>query len=212
MRKIFLLILMLSLNFISISALALPPGSYQNSCQNCSMVFNTLSCMCNNDQQFPNLSILQNAQRCRYVTNQNGQLRCHQGGENPLPSGSYQQTCRACHIDYNGNLQCQCSGINGMGPNWFQTTLSNPYNCNGISNQNGNLTCGDNNYNNNSFPPGNYMRTCHSCQMNGGMLSCQCQRRDGSWMFTRMFNTYRCDYVQNDNGQLGCPMQTRRMR
>ncbi len=207
MRRIPILIIMLSLIFISIPAWALPPGSYQNTCQNCTMIFNTLSCTCMTNQQFPNLSILPDVQRCRYVTNENGRLRCHQGG-NPLPPGSYQQTCRTCHIDFNGNLQCQCQDMN---QNWFWTSLNDPYNCNGISNQNGNLTCGNNN-NNNNFPPGNYMQTCRGCNMNGAMLSCECQRRDGSWTFTRMFNTYRCDYVQNDNGQLGCPMQGMKRR
>jgi hypothetical protein len=187
---------------------ALPPGSYLDSCQNCTQVFNSLTCSCRNNQQFPVMSTLWNFNRCDYITNEDGQLTCHHSRGNPLPPGSYQQSCHYCHTDYSGNLICMCPTYYGS---MQRTTLYNAYQCsengNDILNQNGRLICTSaNHYNPNYLPPGRYLNMCSNCYVNGNDLTCNCAGQYGvPPQTTTLQNGAFCHNVQVVNGQLICP-------
>ena len=55
-------------------------------------------------------------------------------------------------------------------------------------------------------PRGSYARTCRACQVAGPSISCQCQRRDGSWGLARAGNYRACPgaSLTNNNGNLVC--------
>ena len=55
-------------------------------------------------------------------------------------------------------------------------------------------------------PRGSYARTCRACQVAGPSVTCQCQRRDGSWGLARAGNYRACPggSLANINGNLVC--------
>lgn len=211
MKYIRLLLTLSCLLFAKI-VFALPPGSYLQSCNSCSETFNTLTCRCSDYQGYSVISSLWNANSCFYVTSDSlGHLECHHRG-NPLPPGSYQNTCQACHMDPWGNLHCLCHTRDHR---LVPSVYPNARNCGlslGITNQNGQLTCGQPYVP--PYPPvfampnGNYQSTCHNCYMNGPDLSCTCQRRQWG-LFERSYlpQAASCNFVENIDGQLRCTMQ-----
>lgn len=182
---------------------AMPAGSYLSTCYRCNQFFNSLSCSCLNRQQIPVWSTLNNVSRCNFVSNEDGHLVCHQLG-NPLPPGSYQSTCHFCHIDPIGNLQCQCLNRNQF---VIRSSLYNGVNCPWVVNDNGHLICSQQSYGPQTYlPNGNYGSTCQSCRMRGNALFCSCQKANGAWGPTSLFNAAQCGFVENYNGQLICTM------
>lgn len=143
MKKTILIFLLAILSINVVNAL---PGSYWKTCHACHLDSrNTLVCRCLDRQGYPVTSALHRARACDNIKNVNGNLTCiqwhhrpqHHRGLKPLPRGSYLQTCHACtHL---GNvLSCVCKDRNGFGHN---TVLTNPGQCRGIKNVNGNLIC-----------------------------------------------------------------------
>ena len=54
----------------------LPPGNYRQTCNACTMMGHELNCMCQDRQGFPVNSSKYIPNRCNYVQNFNGHLRC----------------------------------------------------------------------------------------------------------------------------------------
>lgn len=54
-------------------------------------------------------------------------------------------------------------------------------------------------------PSGSYERTCSNIRFDGDTLRARCQRRDGSWNYSRLRHADRCDgRINNRNGDLEC--------
>ncbi len=205
-RLLFLIVLF----FYSQISLALPPGSYLDTCRQCTQVFNTLTCSCQTKQQYWIVSSLWNINRCDYISNENGQLTCHHSQGNPLPPGTYQNSCQMCHMDYSGNLVCMC-------PNYYgsmqRSVLFNAYRCNqygnSVQNQNGNLICVSA-YHPQYLPSGPYLNICSNCYIHGNDLTCNCAGQYGVPPQTSTLqNGAFCRNVQVINGQLVCPFGMR---
>jgi hypothetical protein len=212
MKSVCRLVLLLVLTSVAFMAYALPGGSYLQTCNNCSLSrastgFLNLSCTCQDRNHNSVFSVLSNISQCTYVVNNNGQLYCQQSTTsplttNPLPPGSYMQTCQSCQFDGN-QLSCQC-----MNKNQYQqpTSLYNAGQCSWIVNNNGYLQCGNQN-NSQGLPPGSYSQTCQSCQFDGNQLSCQCMNKNQYQQPTSLYNAGQCGWIVNNNGYLYCQYQ-----
>ena len=55
-----------------------------------------------------------------------------------------------------------------------------------------------------NFPPGNYQETCHMCTMFNNDLSCICNDKNSFSYNTTIYIPYRCNFIDNINGQLRC--------
>lgn len=126
----------------------LPPGNYQDTCQNCHINGHRLHCDCQNRNQMLISTALSNAWACRDIQNRDGRLSCTSRShyhpyrprphkEHRLPAGNYRQSCDSCSMRY-GELSCVCKDRNN---NPVRTDLSNPRQCGRIENDNGNLVC-----------------------------------------------------------------------
>lgn len=116
----------------------IPPGSYQNSCDNIRARDGELSARCQMmDGQWRGSSLYY--RDCyQDITNQNGRLTCgRRHHHNMLPGGSYKDTCR--DISINGEiLSAECQRRDGT---WRWTSL-NVEDCYGrVENENGRLEC-----------------------------------------------------------------------
>lgn len=196
-------LVLISATFI---AYALPPGSYLQTCQRCSVsttiTGSNLYCTCQDSNQNPTFSVLNNVSQCGYVVNNNGQLYCQQQTNGSLPPGSYLQTCQSCQL--NGNqLSCQCLTNNQYRQS---TSLFNASNCSWVVNNNGQLYCQQ--QATSALPPGSYLQTCQSCQLNGNQLSCQCLTKNQYRQPTSLFNATNCSWIINNNGYLQCSNQS----
>ena len=107
------------------------------------------------------------------------------------PAGSYQDTCQNISMD-GRTLQATCKRFDGS---MNRTNLPYANSCVGtVSNVNGVLAC--------TGPTGSYAQTCHDAQVEDGVLSATCQRRDGSWTRTHVrFQGFQHP-VTNCDGQL----------
>ncbi|HVW99597.1 MAG TPA: CVNH domain-containing protein [Candidatus Babeliaceae bacterium] len=96
MKKILLPMLLISgISYISADD-ALPAGSYQQSCKNCTLKGNTLKCECqltDKPEKFHKTSLKMDKQDP--IVNYNGNLMYSE----TLPEGSYQQSCNNCVFD-----------------------------------------------------------------------------------------------------------------
>lgn len=108
-----------------------------------------------------------------------------------VPSGSYTETCSNIQMD-GRTLQANCKRFDGS---MNKTELPFANSCVGtISNVNGVLAC--------TGPTGSYAQTCHDAQVEDGVLSATCQRRDGSWTRSHVrFQGFQHP-VTNCDGQL----------
>lgn len=128
------------------------------------------------------------------------------------------------------SLICHCQDANGFDR---RTAIRRPYHCSFIENINGQLECtGERSrrafpagecfgphypvphpvpgprYHHRpvsgpNLPPGNYLRSCRACSVNGQELSCECQRANGKWVTSRFIG--RCNGgISNQNGSLVC--------
>jgi len=121
----------------------LPYGDYQQTCRNIRNNGYRLEATCqkrNGDWRSTSLYY----RDCRSsIVNDNGRLRCSNGGEGDhwrgrVPSGPYEQTCRNIRVDGN-QLNATCQKRNG---DWRNTSLSNFNYCRSqIENENGHLRC-----------------------------------------------------------------------
>jgi hypothetical protein len=123
----------------------LPRGSYQRTCPEASVYRGRLTAVCQRrDGQFQQ-STLADVDRCvGDIANTGGRLRCNYGPgrpggpAQPLPGGSYQQSCS--NIGLSGNtLVATCRTMKGR---MQRTSLANVGRCVGdIGNNNGQLNC-----------------------------------------------------------------------
>jgi hypothetical protein len=125
------------------------------------------------------------------------------------PSGSYQSTCRRIQFDCE-LLTASCQRRDGS---WRNTYLDNADDCDAnIANNNGQLECGygwgHDRWGEGRWggaPRGSYRDTCTNVRMDGYTLRATCQRRDGSWKYTQLDDSFDCDgRIQNWNGNLTC--------
>lgn len=119
-----------------------PPGSYQESCQNERVDGGDLLADCADRNGRMRHSELQNFQRCRDdINNDNGVLRCgdNEGADDgyAVPSGTWRASCRDYRVTRN-ILVAECRDRRGR---WVDTSVD-LRNCRlGVSNVNGNLVC-----------------------------------------------------------------------
>jgi hypothetical protein len=123
----------------------LPYGSYRQTCQNIRLDGNMLKARCQKiDGGWRNTSL--DYRGCGgQVINDNGNLRCGQGGRPPytggyggLPPGNYQRTCENMRMEGN-KLMGYCRKVDG---GWRNTSLNNVNQCKTqIVNDDGNLRC-----------------------------------------------------------------------
>jgi hypothetical protein len=60
------------------------------------------------------------------------------------------------------------------------------------------------------LPAGNYKASCHRCSWNvRNVLRCTCQTANGFYRRTAIKVGRRCDYIQNENGNLTCTSRAR---
>lgn len=118
-----------------------------------------------------------------------------------LPSGSYQASCRNMSATSPpAVLTGECKNTGGK---WVATRLAAFDHCRiGIANFDGNLTCQA------SPPPdGSYLQSCRFVAVDdGGRLSAECKRRDGSWTGTfLLLGQQKCTTpISNYDGILRC--------
>ena len=118
-------------------------------------------------------------------------------GAEPLPPGSYRNSCKDCYVD-NGRLNCRCKAGGGK---WFNTSIKY-YRCNGdISNQEGQLVCGGGGR---DLPQGSWRDSCRRGRMKGNTLLAECKNSHGDWVQSWL-DVSRCrGQVGNDDGRLVC--------
>jgi hypothetical protein len=153
------------------------------------------------------------------IINDDGYLRCTQGGgvygrppgggwQGGIPPGDYKLTCRDIRNDGNV-LKANCQKVDG---GWRSTSLDTRSCRNQIVNEDGRLRCaagGGHGYGpggwQGGIPPGDYRLTCENIRVNGQRLDASCQKTDGSWRNTSLENFSRCgDRISNVDGRLRC--------
>ena len=114
-----------------------PPGSYTQTCNGVRVDGDTLRAKCQtSDGQWLDASL--DYGRCvGDIVNDEGHLDCTRGAGPNVPPGSYSQTCRKIYMRGN-SLRAQCETVDHR---WVWSQLDGWNNCNGISNQNGQLSC-----------------------------------------------------------------------
>ena len=116
-RKIMVTLLATSLLAIASPALALPGGSYLDSCINCRIEGTILHCWCKGSSE---PSVLDMAScRSNDVANFAGKLTCMDQKGTNLPPGSYIQSCRECYVKDN-RLHCLCRRAAGE---WIKAAI-----------------------------------------------------------------------------------------
>jgi len=176
-----------------------PPGNYKDSCEDLIKIGHMLEAKCRKmDGSWQNTALYFGS--CNGpIHNDDGNLTCNQGGNNRVPTGSYQQTCS--DINTRGDeLWARCQMQDGE---WRESSLDYRNCYQDITNQNGRLVCGRRHHNN-MLPRGSYKETCRDLGMNGDILSAECQRRDGSWRWTSLDVGDCYAEVINQNGRLEC--------
>jgi hypothetical protein len=177
---------------------ALPPGSYQRSCQQIFVTGNTLEAVCKSRGGSSIGSSLANFQTCvGEIYNVDGFLTCVHGQGN-LPAGDYRGTCR--DLSWNGSvLAGTCKSRRGA---WGPTSLNDVGKCRGeINNIDGFLTCakGDDNP-----PQGSYRQTCRNFVLAKGVLNASCLSRQGQWAASHLSYRGCIGDISNHDGVLTC--------
>ncbi len=202
----------------------LPRGDYAQTCRSIHMDGDRLVAECQKRDGGWRRSSLEDAYRCRgEIANIDGTLTCGQGDgrdgrgdwRNGLPPGDYVQTCRNIRMD-GDRLEAECQERDG---DWRRSSINDVDDCRGpIVNDNGHLTCSQrgNGYGNgngndyhfgwrNGVPSGNYVQSCRNIRAKGYALAAECQKRDGGWRNTSLYNFDQCSgAIANDDGHLVC--------
>lgn len=185
---------------------ALPPGSWQQSCRDFEISGRTLSAECRDRGGRYRYSEL-DLRGCREpVSNQNGQLTCGEGER--LPPGGWRQSCHNAAL--NGTiLGAECLDRGGR---YRYSELDLRYCREPVSNQNGYLTCGEDEVEDeeddyggdDDLPSGSWINSCRNYSMNGGVLQAECRNHSGQWRLT-VLDTRNCSQpVANLDGVLTC--------
>jgi hypothetical protein len=195
-----------------------PPGSYQRTCSDIAVTWNTLSASCRTRWGNWNYTTLRNYRDCDGdIANRDGRLECvgdtNDDDQNDddyggwLPMGSYRSSCRNITIE-NGTLIAECRDNYGR---WRYTELAGYRSCRDIANSNGMLRCrrdyddGDEDgYDDGRLPGGSWRATCRNGRVYGNVLYATCRDRYGNWQASTLDLRY-CRYnVSNENGRLVC--------
>lgn len=114
-----------------------PPGSYTQTCNGVRVDGDTLRAKCQtSDGRWLDASL--DYSRCvGDIVNDEGHLDCTRGAGRNVPPGSYSQTCRQIYVR-GDSLRAQCETVEHR---WVWSQLDGWDGCNGISNQNGQLSC-----------------------------------------------------------------------
>jgi hypothetical protein len=124
----------------------------------------------------------------------------------PLPSGSYQQTCDSISVN-NTTLRARCQASDG---DWSFSQLSDADECDGdISNDDGNLSCvrerDRDGRGSDRIPAGSYQDSCQQERAMNGDLAAVCADRNGRMQQARLQDYADCrGDIGNDNGALRC--------
>lgn len=116
---------------------------------------------------------------------------------NPLPNGTYQNSCRVCHIS-GPFMVCNCQTEQGA---WIGTKIDLSNGCQSVVNVNGRLQC-QSSYS--YLPRGDYKNSCSNCRMKGNYLSCYCRNNYGAVVPAGTYVYRNCHSVRNFNGRLVC--------
>jgi Beta/Gamma crystallin/CVNH domain len=192
-----------------------PPGSYQSSCDNVSVIDDTLRARCETEDGNWMNSRLNDYSECDGdISNIDGRLSCTRADDDPgdgpdddrgdrVPRGSYQQTCQNERVE-SGDLIADCADRNGR---LRHSELANHRFCRGdIANDNGILSClrnndGDDDY---TVPTGSWRATCRDHRVSRNVLFAECRDRFGRWVETSVDLRGCRQGVANVNGRLVC--------
>lgn len=122
------------------------------------------------------------------------------------PEGSYLDSCRDVQLYHprqpDGLLLAECRNNRGQ---WAISSLRYRT-CRGdIVNDNGNLTCGDEDVGGDNLPPGNWRATCRNAYFQAPFLYAECRDTSGRWQQTELnLNSCRQSPIANDDGTLVC--------
>ncbi len=172
------------------SAQSIPPGSYQQSCQNIRVRGDQLTARCTNAQGTWIRSTLAFGGCRGDIGNSNGQLTCNNNGYgngrwNNNGNGRWNNNGRGHDRDRDRDNNGNNGGYNNGGYN------------NGGYNNGG--------YNNRGVPGGSYQSSCTNIQRNGSTLTATCTAPNGSNVTTSI-NAAQCrgGDIANVNGRLAC--------
>lgn len=178
-----------------------PPGNYKKTCTDLLKIGHMLEAKCQKKDGTWQSTVLFYGRCDGPIHNDDGQLTCKMngGGGNWLPPGNYKETCRNMRV--NGDrLNAECQRREGS---WRFTSIEYDECYSDITNQNGQLTCGQRHHHN-MLPKGSYRKTCQDISINGDVLDAQCQKRDGSWRWTSIDFGDCYGEIVNENGRLVC--------
>jgi hypothetical protein len=173
---------------------ALPPGTYKQSCNSCSVSGSNLTAQCNQIKgtynQFYNT--LNNYGACRStIENFDGYLTCEKG-DAPAPAGSYKNSCRDIDVE-KGQLYAKCRNAAG---DWKEASVKITTCNQSVYNSDGALGC--------TLPYGTYQRTCqHPTVTPAGILTADCRSKSGALVRSSVSVSCRGD-LNNNDGRLGC--------
>jgi len=193
----------------------IPNGSYTQSCQDIRIDGDDLKARCQTvDGNWHNAK-LDDYQNCHGdLVNENGKLRCVNGGFVPGYVGGYRgpigavgtpytQTCKDIK-SHGDELEARCKNSSG---DWQNTSLHDYRKCHGqIVNQDGALRCvaapvsvaG-------GAPAGSYAQSCQEIRVNGDDLEARCPTNGGGWRNAKLDEFQRCrSDIINDDGHLRC--------
>lgn len=127
-----------------IHAKALPRGSYQKTCRQCTFDGRNLKCQCRTSNRMAWLpTTLLNTYRCNVnIANEDGTLKCRTRKSrhtSTIPTGSYLASCSKCFFEKKSILGCYCKNPESRHLNYSR--LFHPHRCMDIENIGGRLTC-----------------------------------------------------------------------
>jgi hypothetical protein len=201
------------------NAQSVPPGSYQQTCNNIDFRNDVLAANCQDSSGHWQSALLRDVQGCRSdIINDDGSLRCSRGvaagypGENHagLPGGVYTQSCQDIRI-HGDDLEARCPTASG---DWKNAKLDDYGKCHGdIVNDNGKLRCivtpgYQAGYTTNvavGVISGPYTQTCKDIKSHDNYLEARCQTKNGDWHKTSLDDFQGCHgQIVNEDGYLHC--------
>lgn len=115
-----------------------------------------------------------------------------------VPKGSYQSSCTAIQRDRD-TLQAYCRTRDGS---WNYTLLHGISSCRGdIRNDNGRLACSRAGA---GLPSGSWRDTCRNYRVEGPVLTAECKRRNGQWIYAQIYFPACRGSINNRDGKLVC--------
>jgi len=181
------------------TALAIPGGSYTESCRAISQHGKMLKAQCLLGHQYVWASFDTTPCPNGPIGNSHGRLFCEFG--TAYPSGSWQESCRSPRL--NGVMftaECQ------VGHDWPLTSL-NMSECPGgpVGNEQGKLFCEGETVHGANLPGGNWQGTCKNATIEGLTLYAQCRDSQYRYHDTQLsLTSCPSQIVSNKDGTLVC--------